>query len=148
MNPYPKAQGEALLTRAIMDIFSAAGCMVWKQSVIGVRGRKTGRRGMADIGGICPGGRALQIEVKMLGARTAPQRRSEQRAWAFAVEQHKGLLLTVRHTGEALRVVAQAQDRLGWWGVPCSSPEPQRDTERVAHYKNRGPKPKPRASEF
>jgi Holliday junction resolvase len=62
---------ESDIQRAILDYLKARGIMAWRQKSEGTydakRGiyrRGTGTPGLPDIGGILPGGRALQIEVK------------------------------------------------------------------------------------
>ena len=71
---------ESDIQRAILDYLKARGIMAWRQKSEGTwdaaRGlyrRGTGTPGLPDIGGILPGGRALQIEVKAGKNKATPE---------------------------------------------------------------------------
>lgn len=60
---------------AVLAIFRAHGILLWKQNR-----EKAGRRyaphfgfrGLPDLGGVLPGGRAIHVEVKRPGAKPTP----------------------------------------------------------------------------
>lgn len=71
---------ESDIQRAVLDYLKARGIMAWRQKSEGTfdakRGiyrRGTGTPGLPDIGGILPGGRALQIEVKAGRNKPTPE---------------------------------------------------------------------------
>src|SRR4051794_41053766 len=86
------------LARALLAVTRAGG-RAWRTEV-GLfrdpRGRPhfIGTRGMSDLLGICPGGRALSVEVKTNTARRTP----EQRAWAGMWVRFGGLYVLARYS--------------------------------------------------
>jgi hypothetical protein len=71
---------ESDIQRAILDYLKARGIMAWRQKSEGTYDAKrgiyrkgTGTPGLPDIGGILPGGRALQIEVKAGRNKATPE---------------------------------------------------------------------------
>lgn len=66
---------EIELQKAVLASFRAYGIIMWKQNR-----EKAGRRyaphfgfpGMPDLGGVLPGGRSIQVECKLPGAKPTP----------------------------------------------------------------------------
>src|SRR3954470_15531403 len=78
----PPVTHDEALSRALLAVTRAGG-RAWRAEVglfRDMRGEKhnIGTKGMSDLIGLCPGGRALSVEVKTGNAR----RTIEQRAWA------------------------------------------------------------------
>lgn len=68
-------------------------------------------QGGADLVGIlAPQGRALAFEVKVPGARTAPQRREQQERWREAFRRFGGFACVVISVEEALAALARARE--------------------------------------
>lgn len=91
---------ETELQTAILNLLRAKGIMAWRQSAApvydpeskGFRRARAGNdvRGIADIGGILPGGRALQIEVKVKPNTLS----ADQKAWRDRTVAAGGLHIT------------------------------------------------------
>lgn len=85
-------------------------CRVWRQHVgtfrhpYGPGAIVVGVKGMADIGGILYGGRALQVEIKAEEGRLRP----EQRKWREMVIELGGLYIMARSPGFAVASVLEA----------------------------------------
>ena len=122
---------ETRLVRTCMDQWRAAGCLVWRQNNLPVpeivrrngdgtvvaRLRPVEVKGIADMGGVAPGGRAIQVEYKTADGRVAP----EQKAWLTAVAHNGGIAMLVRSTAEVMCFLNEAK-RQGWERV--ASPWP------------------------
>lgn len=68
---------ESQIQAAILAYLRARGILCWPQnrekSGRGARGaRHVGFRGLPDIGGVLPGGRAIHVEVKRSGGKPSP----------------------------------------------------------------------------
>lgn len=104
-NPY---RSETQVSAAVKDALQKAGCMVWRQNVgmIPIAGKSGGFRrstvrGMADLGGICPGGRALQVEVKRPGVKPS----DAQADWLTDCERKGALCAVVRSVDDVLELL-------------------------------------------
>jgi len=72
-----KVQTETQIVRAILDYLAANRILAWRNNVGAARnpaGRlvRFGVKGMPDIAGVLPGGRALFLEVKRRHGRMSP----------------------------------------------------------------------------
>jgi len=73
--PFPKKRNaeETALVKACIEVLKLRGALCWRQNTGKVKLEYKGKiryvpfgvPGMADIGGILPGGRALQVECKV-----------------------------------------------------------------------------------
>lgn len=77
--PTVKRASETQLVAACLDWLAVHRIMAWRNNTQGVYDpvRKkfrtfTGRKGVADILGVLPGGRALAVECKMVGNKPTP----------------------------------------------------------------------------
>jgi hypothetical protein len=75
-----KGRKESDIQKAILDYLHLRGIFAWRMknegtwdAARGVRRGGTGTRGLPDIGGVLPGGRALLIEVKSERGRLSPE---------------------------------------------------------------------------
>jgi hypothetical protein len=89
--------------REVIRALQKIGVMAWKQNdmpaftvlertgpgVVKVRMHGAPQPGIADVGGIAPGGRIVQVEVKAGGGSLRP----EQRAWLERVRAAGGIVL-------------------------------------------------------
>lgn len=117
--PSPTRIPETQILRETLVLLSALtvpgepklpACRVWRQQVGTFRHLrsevkiKVGTEGMADIGGILRGGRALQIELKAEGGALSPA----QRSWRDMTLELGGLYIVARSPGFAVATVLEA----------------------------------------
>jgi hypothetical protein len=125
--PRPARIPETQILRETLVLLSALripgepkipACRVWRQQVGTFRQLyseakiKVGTEGMADIGGLLHGGRALQIEMKAEGGQLS----EAQRNWREMVLSFGGLYFVARSPGFAVAAVLEAL------GYPPSPP--------------------------
>lgn len=103
----PKSTGSGLV-KACLEYLAIKGIMAWRNNTTGVwDGAKKifrtfqGRKGIADILGVLPGGRAFACECKEGTGRLT----KEQRAFLADVERAGGLAVVVRDLRELMEVV-------------------------------------------
>lgn len=103
---------ETVLRRQVIVTARAWGAMVWPQNNVPstlVRNGQTVTRfgttpnGMADIGGILPGGRGLQFEVKRPGERV----RYDQGLWLEEASKFGAFCAVLYGTDSALEVLSR-----------------------------------------
>lgn len=98
---------EATLQRLILARLNALpGVHVWRSNTGAARGPdgrliRFGVAGQADITGLLPGGRRLEVEVKTRTGRVRP----EQRQFQDLITAHGGLYILARSLDDALTPV-------------------------------------------
>lgn len=107
--PARRPAPEAVLQRLIIAQLRARGIWCWRQNTGAARtarGRtiRFGIPGQADITGILPGGRRLEIECKSATGRLTP----EQREFGERVTAAGGLWVVARTLDDALNAVLAA----------------------------------------
>jgi len=120
----PKPPPEGALVTAVLKVLQLAGCMAWRQNnlpsftVMQRRDlgtalvrfhRNTVLKGISDVGGITPTGRAIQIECKRVGERPS----GEQSGWLTAVSSSGGIAMLCEDVEQV--VVLVNQSRLNGW---------------------------------
>jgi hypothetical protein len=93
------ARKESDIQRAILDYLHLKGIFAWRMKNEGtwdpvrkIRRAGTGTKGLPDIGGILPGGRALLIEVKSEAGRVS----AEQLAFIAKASQANAVAFVAR----------------------------------------------------
>lgn len=93
-------EGEVL--KACLEYLAVRGIQAWRNSV-GMKGGYTyGKKGSADITGILPGGRRLEVECKAGRGRLSP----EQADFLAMITEHGGfarVVYSVDELADALR---------------------------------------------
>jgi hypothetical protein len=107
---------ETQLVKAILTYLKASGITAWRVNGVARVGRggrpiRSGPRGQADITGLLPDGRRLDIEVKLPGNQPTPEQ------WAFLLQMQRsgGVAFWV----DSLELVQEAMPflRQGAWVV-------------------------------
>jgi hypothetical protein len=118
---------ETLVMKAILTALRRLGIVAWRQNPIAAplrrgdqivyRSNASGATGISDLGGICPGGRFIAIEVKGATGRIRPR----QALYLDEVSRMGGIALVARSVDDVLRLLATAGGiipRQTWYGVP------------------------------
>lgn len=95
---------EKEIQRAILDYLEYKKIFVWKNNTVGIKKPDghyipAGRRGVADILGVLPGGRFLAIEVKRQGTKAT----SEQNEFLLRVGLMGGLAFVARSIDDVMK---------------------------------------------
>lgn len=105
---------EKALQNAILRAFGTLpGLRLWRANVgvarVGQRVVRFGIRGQADLTGIVPDGRRLEIEVKTATGRQT----AEQRSFQNMIERFHGFYILARSVDDVRRELAAHGVRLG-----------------------------------
>ena len=99
---------ESVLQRAVLAHLMSMGLFVWRMNTgkAQMRGRwvQFGLPGQADITGILPNGRRLEVELKSDTGRLSP----EQKKFRDSIVASGGLYIAARTLDEALAPVREA----------------------------------------
>ena len=99
---------EAVLQRLVLARLLQLGLFVWRQNTgkTQMRGQwvQFGLPGQADITGILPNGRRIEVELKSDFGRLSP----EQRAFGARISESGGLYIAARTLDEVLVPVLEA----------------------------------------
>jgi len=106
----------------VVEAAKALGIMVWRQNPIAAplrmgdriiyRSNASGKTGLSDIGGVCPGGRFVAIEVKSGTGRLSPR----QALYLDDVARLGGLAVEARSADDVLRTLGRGANG-GWYGL-------------------------------
>jgi len=104
---------EGKVLRSCLSYLTLRGIAHWRINVIGtpIPGggfRPSGSKGIADIIGVLPGGRALAVEVKSEAGRQSEPQREFERKWTNA----GGVYLIVRSAAELNACLSRVRSTL------------------------------------
>lgn len=123
---------EGQLVKSVIDVLALGGCMAWRQNnlpaftVLRRWPNKTAtvafhrgvvRKGIADVGGIAPTGRIVQVECKRSDGKLS----DEQAQWLTDVAAAGGISMLCRSIDQVATLINQAR-LMGWDRVPSPWP--------------------------